>query len=56
MLPLLNCGYTYIKGRPVIKPLINFNCKAIRALNVYKKVFFNLIFNYNNIFIIISTI
>jgi len=35
--PPLSCGYTYIKGHPLIKLLINPNRKAIRALSIYIK-------------------
>jgi hypothetical protein len=37
----LSCGYTRIKGRPLIEPLINADyrvIRAIRALSVYRKV------------------
>ena len=39
--PALSCGETRIKGRLLIKPLINADRRvigAIRALSIYKKV------------------
>ena len=41
--PAPSCGYTRIKGRPLIEPLIDADyrvIRAIKALSVYKKVLF----------------
>ena len=36
--PLLSCGYTRIKGRPLIKPLIGRDYEVNKGPSVYKKV------------------